>query len=167
MKLAITGSPGVGKTSVSKALGKELGIQTINEKAFALKKGIEEFDEESNELVVPVEKLGKEINKELKKEKDVILEGHLLCEAKIDVDAIILIRVHPEILELRLEGRGYAPEKIMDNVFCEGIDYCKKHLLKNYKMKKIIEVESKKSIKETKDTIIKELCLRKLLQVGK
>ena len=42
MRLLVTGTPGVGKTSVSKELGKRLKCKVVNEMEFALKEGIME-----------------------------------------------------------------------------------------------------------------------------
>ena len=164
MKLAITGTPGVGKTSVGKALGKELKIKVFNEKEFALEKGIGRWDSEENELVVPLEKLEKEINSLLETEQNVIIEGHMLCEISLDVDFIVLITLDPELLEERLGARQYGAPKIQDNVFCEGIDYCKKHAGRKYPKNKIIEVKSQKSIKETMSIILKEFKERGILK---
>lgn len=157
MKLGITGTPGVGKTSVAKVLGEYYSLKVWNEQEFSLKEGIGEFDTTENELVVPLEKLEKSIEKLLKKEKNVLIEGHMLCEIKAGFDYIIVMRCHPELLESRLDAKGYKAEKIQDNVFCEGIEYCKKHTLRNYPKAKIIEVESRKSIKETTNSIINEI----------
>ena len=76
---------------------------------------------------------------------------------KLKADKIILLRTNPELLEMRLESRNYPPEKIMDNVFVEGIDYCKKHILRNYPKNKIIEVESKRTAKETLNEVLNQL----------
>lgn len=157
MKILITGTPGVGKSSVAKIVAKKFNCVLINEKQFALERGIGKWDSDENELVVPLGKLKKELNKELKKRRNLVVEGHMLCEIKLGVDYAVLIRIDPELLELRLGKKRYLPEKIMDNVFCEGIDYCKKHLERNYPEEKIIEVYSGKTIKETSNTIIRKL----------
>jgi len=157
MRIIITGSPGVGKTSVAKTLGKKLGCTVLNEKQFALEEKIGKWNPEEDELVIPLEPFAKALDKLFTEKKKVIIEGHLLCELKTKADFVVLIRVHPELLEGRLHLRNYSEEKVQDNVFCEGIDYCKKKVLRNYPEKKIIEVESGKSIKETLDRIIKEL----------
>jgi adenylate kinase len=148
MHLLVTGTPGVGKTTLAKNLGKKLKLKVINEKDFALQNSLGIFNDE-NELEIPLKAFEKKANAFLKKNKNVIFEGHTICEMKLDVDKIILIKMDPEQLEMRLEQRSYSPEKIMDNVFCEGIDYVKKHLLKNYKKKNIIEVISTSSSKTT------------------
>ncbi|MCR4336062.1 MAG: AAA family ATPase [archaeon] len=157
MQIGITGTPGVGKTSVSKLLGKAFNFKVFNEKEFALKEGIGEFDVTENELVVPLSKLKAKLNEFLKKEKNIIIEGHMLCEIKVNFDYLVLIKCNPEILEMRLEERGYKAEKIQDNVFCEGIDYCKKHSSRNYEKNKVIVIENRKSIKETIRLIIMEI----------
>ncbi|MDP6671202.1 MAG: AAA family ATPase [archaeon] len=157
MRIIITGSPGVGKTSISKALGKGLKYKVVNEKAFAVENGIGKWDSKNEELVVPLGKLQKALNQALEKEKDLIVEGHLLCETKLKVDAVIVLRLHPELLQARLGERSYSAEKIQDNVFCEGIDYCKKHVLRRYPAKKVLEVDCKKTIKETTAHILREL----------
>ena len=157
MRLLVTGTPGVGKTSVSKELGKRLKCRVVNEMEFALQKGIGKWDGVENELEVPVKKLEKELNAYLKKQDNVILEGHLLCETKLKVDFAVVIRLDPELLEMRLENKKYRPEKVMDNVFCEGIDYCRKHLAKRYPAGKMAEVRSGKNIKETALIIIRKL----------
>jgi adenylate kinase len=144
MRLMVTGSPGVGKTTISKIIAKKFNLQYINEKDFALKNSIGYFNEE-NELELPIMELEKKANAFLSKNNNVLFEGHVICETKLNVDLIILLRVDPEDLELRLENRNYSKEKIMDNVFCEGIDYCLKKLLKNYPTKKIFELSSQTS----------------------
>ena len=157
MRIIVTGSPGTGKTSVSKELGKRLKCLVFNEKQFALEKGIGKWNEEQDELIIPLEEFAGEIEKLFAKEKSVVVEGHLLCEIRLKPDYIVLIRTHPEILESRLEERGYTAEKVQDNVFCEGIDYCKKHVERNYAKGKIVEIEGGKTIKETLDRIIRGL----------
>ena len=152
----VTGSPGTGKTTLAKNLAKALGMQVINEKEFALKNSIGFFNDE-NELELPVKEFEEKANIFLLNNQGFVFEGHVLCEMKLKVDKVILLRVDPETLELRLELRKYSPEKVMDNVFVEGIEYCKKHLLRNYKKDKIIEVQSKRTQKETLEAVLAAL----------
>ncbi|HLC79865.1 MAG TPA: adenylate kinase family protein [archaeon] len=157
MRIAITGTPGVGKTAVAKRLSQFYNWTVLNEREFALREGIGEFDSDTNELVVPLEKLQKSLNKFLAKQQNAIIEGHLICEIKAKFDLVVVLRLNPERLEFRLEQRGYGPEKIQDNVFCEGIDYCLKHAKRNYPKIKVFELENRKTIKDTTDLIIREI----------
>jgi len=157
MRLLITGTPGVGKTTIAKALGKRLKYTVLNEKEFAVKAGVGEWDAEENELVVPLGKLEKALNSELAGKDNLIVEGHIACEARLKVDLAFVLRVHPELLELRLEGKKYGEEKVQDNVFCEGIDYCLKHAKRRYG-RKVREIQcGGKGIKEIVDIIVTEL----------
>lgn len=167
MRICITGTPGVGKTALAKRLGELLKYAVINEKEFALRERIvggkkTEFGPETNELAVPLEKLEARLKKFLAEEKDVIFEGHMLCEVKAPFDLVVVLRLSPpERLEYRLESRGYSQEKIQDNVFCEGIGYCLKHALRNYGKKRVFEADNRKTIKGTTDLILREVFLRR------
>ncbi|MFA5357987.1 MAG: AAA family ATPase [archaeon] len=156
LNLIVTGTPGVGKTTLAKLMAKKLKMKVFNEKDFALKNGIGYFNEE-NELEIPLKEFEKKANSFLLKSKGIILEGHTLCEMKLKVNKVFLITLHPEVLELRLEKRNYPAEKMMDNVFCEGIDYCKKKVHRNYSKNKIIEVPSRHRLSETLADALKKL----------
>lgn len=157
MKLAITGTPGTGKTALAKSLAKKLKAVLINEKDFALEKKAGKLNKRLGEVEVDVKKLAKELNKELEKHKNVIAEGHLLCEARLSVDAIIVLTIDPFKLQKRLEKRGYTPEKVLDNVFCEITGYCLEKTKKNYQKQKIIIVPCEKHISGTIKKVIKEI----------
>ncbi len=157
MQLIITGSPGVGKSSVAKALGKKIKHVVVNEQQFALEKKIGKWDSEESELVIPLQQFAKELNKLLAKEKNIILEGHLLCELLLPVDFVVLLRAKPTVLEQRLHAKGYSELKVQENVFCEANDYCKKRVVRNYKKGKVLLVDAGKTIKEITLDIISKL----------
>jgi adenylate kinase len=157
MRIIITGTPGTGKTTIAELLGKKIKHKVVNEKEFCEKKKIGRIDKKTQELVVPIKKFEKEMNKLLARKKNIIVEGHLLCEAKLKADLAIVLRMPPDLLELRLRERRYPEFMIQDNVLCEGIDYCKKHALRNYPNKKVIEIHNKKTIKETMHNILQAI----------
>lgn len=160
MHALITGTPGVGKTSVARILARKLKAIHINEKEFAIQHNIGNLNIDTNEWEIPLSKLQKTLNKFLaqNKQKNIIIEGHTLCETKLKVDIVIVLKVNPEILEERLSRkRNYSSEKIMDNVFCEGIDYCLKHVKRRYKQEKLLEVKNEKNINSTIHYILTEI----------
>jgi len=155
MRIIITGTPGTGKSLIAQALGKRLKYRIVNDREFCSKKKIGKKDPATKELIVPIRRFAEEMNRLLKREKNIIAEGHLLCEAKLKANLIFVLRTAPDILEKRLSERKYSEAKIQDNVMCEGIDYCKSHALKNYGKEKIIDIINEKSPKIALGKIIK------------
>lgn len=163
MRIIITGTPGTGKSAIAKALSKKLECRAVNEKDFALRHGIGRL--EGKELIVPLEELEKKLNAFLEKEKNAIIEGHLLCELKLKVELCIVLRAEPGEIMKRLEKKKYNIEKVFDNVFCEQTAYCLKHARKNYG-KGVLEARSK-TIKGNIAYIIRELKKRGLKWGGR
>lgn len=154
MLTIITGTPGTGKTTIAKEAAKKLGWKLINELEFCKKKKIGKL--KGKEIEVPLGKLEKELKKEIKKSKNLILEGHLLCELKLPADLIVVLRTNAKALEKRLRMKGYAELKILDNLFCEKTNYCRQKAVQNYGNERVLELENGKGIKEIAQRIVKE-----------
>jgi len=123
MRIAITGTPGVGKTTVSKVLGEKLGIKVIDITEVVKKyKLYTEKDEDMDSYVIDFEKLEKFIDEIEEKEKTIILDGHV--SHLLNPDYIIVLRCNPEIIKERLEKRGYKPKKVLENLQAEILDVC-------------------------------------------
>ena len=110
--IAITGSPAVGKSTVSQVL-KGQGWDVLSVRELAKQYDCEgDFDKTRDSLEIDVHKLS-ECYQPVDDE-DVIIDGHL--SHFLDVDAIIILRCDPEQLRSRLEMRGYDERKINANV---------------------------------------------------
>jgi adenylate kinase len=157
MKILITGTPGAGKTTTAKALAKKLGYKYLNEHDFCRQKKIGKTDKKTKELVVPIPALQKQLCKLMKKEKNIVIEGHLLCETRLDADTIIVLSCNKKELEKRLRAKKYSEEKVFDNLFCETEQYCLTLAKKNFPEKKLIAVDNSKGIKKSLPLIIKQL----------
>lgn len=118
MLIAITGTPGVGKTTVCDLLAKEFDVINVNE--FAEENGcFEDFDPDAGSYNVDTDRLC-ELLQSHRNEKTIFMDGHL--SHYVDCDAIIVLRCDPHILSKRLELRGYDKEKVRENVQAEILD---------------------------------------------
>ena len=119
MLAAITGTPGVGKSTVSKILSKKYPVIDIH--SYAEQHGLfEEYDEEAGSYNVDVEKLNDSIMSEDLSSPYTFLDGHL--SHFVDCDAIIVLRCQPKLLSERLKARGYDEKKVKENVQAEVLD---------------------------------------------
>lgn len=119
MIVAITGTPGTGKTSVCELLSAE-GLLVVS---------LNDLLEENHLLELPsiegsarLVEVSDIVNLELfeSENQDLIVEGHL--SHHINSDIVVILRCRPNILAHRLETRGYSREKIVENVLAEALD---------------------------------------------
>ena len=154
--IVITGSPGVGKTTIAKILSKKLKAKALSITNFILKNRI--FENQRGEKVVEIKKLQKLLEKEIKKlrsEKSLIIEGHLACEVSLPNPAkVIVLRRSLKKLKKEMEKRNYSKRKISDNLILEALDYFGENSRTHYK--EVYEVFAKNK-KATINKILKIL----------
>jgi adenylate kinase len=114
MYIALTGTPGTGKSTAAKILAKRgFTVRTVEELAGL--HGAAEGD--AGDVVVDTEKLAEAL---AEPERAVIIEGHLAH--MLPNRLCIILRCHPETLRQRLEQRDYSREKLLENLEAEAID---------------------------------------------
>ena len=119
MLVAITGTPGVGKSTVSKILAHKYRVIDIH--SYAEEHSLfEDYDNEAGSYDVDVEKLNDSIMSEKFEDDVVFLDGHL--SHFVDCDMIVVLRCNPKVLYDRLKARGYDDKKIKENVQAEVLD---------------------------------------------
>ncbi len=117
MIVAVTGTPGTGKTRFAKALAKALGWKLIPLNALAARKGYYRgTDRKRKSKIVDLRKLGQEITK-LAKARDLVIESHYAHE--LPCDAIVVLRTPIQELTKRLQKRKWPQKKIEENVEAE------------------------------------------------
>ncbi len=124
--IALTGTPGTGKTTVCSIIrgrsqyGRQYSIidlnrLIINEKLYTGKDG--------DSYTADLEKLKERVKQIISQsqDRDIIMEGHL--SHFLPADAIIVLRVRPVALRKRLGKRkSYSFEKVMENADAEALD---------------------------------------------
>jgi len=115
-RVAITGTPGTGKTTIASLLEQE-GVSVFSVEELAEEHGcIDGVDPKDGARPIDLRALSLQLEEKWKDEPNemTVVDGHL--SHNLPVDCVIILRCEPKILENRLEGRGYSEEKKMSNV---------------------------------------------------
>ena len=115
MRIAVTGTPGVGKTSAC-SLVKSMPVLHVNDLVEKFD-AVSGYDRKRKTKEVNVSKLIREISK---LGGDMVLEGHFSHMLKPDV--VVVLRCSPSVLEQRLRKKGWDEKKIRENVEAEAVD---------------------------------------------
>lgn len=114
MQIALTGTPGTGKTTIAGLLPyKVIDINALVRGGMNLG-----TDPERGCLEADMDALARRL-KELDSDEISILEGHFSHHF---ADRSIVLRLEPSALRFRLEARGYSQEKIGENLEAEALD---------------------------------------------
>ena len=110
--LAVSGTPGTGKTTVCDVL-EVLGWQVLSLEDLASEHGcLEEVDANDGAAPIDIHRLAEAW--EAPKNGRHVVDGHLAHF--LDVDGVVLLRCPPTSLRERLQQRGYSEAKIRANV---------------------------------------------------
>lgn len=115
MRVAVTGTPGTGKTTAADLVESDLSVVHLNEVVEA--EGLySEVDEARDSLVADLDA----VREWLGDREDLLVESHLAHH--LDADRVVVLRCHPEQLEQRLLDRGEPERKVRENAESEGLD---------------------------------------------
>ena len=161
MIIALTGTPGTGKSSVCSYLKKKYRIIDLNWliKNEGLNTG---RDEQRGSFIADMDALQKRVDELITHETTtVIIEGHLSHLLK-GLDVVFVLRTRPSVLTRRLGLREYLPEKITENIEAEALDVILIESVEQHH--KVYEVETTISTPEDTSLIIRSLI--SLLEAG-
>lgn len=119
MYVALTGTPGTGKTTISRLLPyKVIDINALVKDRYNVG-----WDSERECLEADMDGLEQRLDEmekgEMNRDEIIILEGHI---SHYLADEAIVLRLAPSELINRLKARGYAKEKIHENMEAELVD---------------------------------------------
>ena len=116
MKIALTGTPGTGKTTISNVLKDDFGLKVIDlNEVIRTSQYYIGWDENRNCGVVDLEAL-----KAHPFADGLVIEGHI--SHHLPVDRVIVLRTNPVVLRRRLQKKGFSENKIRENVEAEILD---------------------------------------------
>ncbi|TFG28395.1 MAG: AAA family ATPase [Promethearchaeota archaeon] len=147
--IIISGTPGTGKTTVSKKIAAIIGAEVISLNEIVISKQFTlEYDKKRDTYIVDFESLHHYILKQIEKLKAdmikfLIIEGHFSDFIPDDlIDLAIILRSNPDILYKRLEKRGYKTEKIIENVQAEILGNCVNYMIQKKIKTPILEIDT-------------------------
>jgi adenylate kinase len=125
----ITGTPGVGKSTLANLIEKKLSWHLIKINQFAEERKLfSGTDKEKGYKIIDLDVLCPEITKtisEISQDESakIVVDGHLshFCHG---ADLVIVLRLEPSILKERLKKRNYSDSKIRENLEAESLGVC-------------------------------------------
>lgn len=128
MIIAITGTPGTGKTEVAKALAKRLGWWYLSLNELAEEEDLYTgYDSERMCKIVDLEGMKEEVHILGISHKNMIIEAHYSHEMPCDV--VIVLRTDLKELRKRMGKKRWKEGKIKENLSAEAMDICKQEAL--------------------------------------
>ena len=149
--ILVTGTPGVGKTSLAMLLVENLNDELKSDKSFVyinlgkLIKDKKLYDTWNDEYDVPEfdeDKILEELEP-LMIEGGYVIDFHSVYFFPEDlVNLVVLLRCDNTILYDRLKSRGYNEKKIKENIECEIMEVTSDDVRDNFPESKIIELRN-------------------------
>ncbi len=144
----VTGTPGTGKTTISRLLERELRASYVNPQSLIRREGMDfTYDDNRKTRIVSPRRLRKAIRRRaVRADHGLVIDSHISPETgplPRLVRAIVL-RCDPVILKRRLKRKRWSKSKIGENLLAEILDICLWDAVKNYGWNRILEVDTSK-----------------------
>ena len=139
MRVAVTGTPGTGKTTAVERLTADDALDldvihlndVVHDEDFVV-----EHDDDRDSAVADLDALADS----LAGRDDVLFESHLAHH--FDADRVVVLRCHPEELERRLTERGASAAKAGENAESEAVDVILAEAVDRHGADRVYEVDA-------------------------
>jgi adenylate kinase len=135
VRIAVTGTPGTGKTTATDLLETDLDVIHLNEviksEGFSTR-----TDEERGSLVADMDAL----EEWLAAHDDAVVESHLAHN--FDADRVVVLRAHPDTIVERLRGRGDSDSKAYENAESEALDVVLSEAVHRHGPENVYEIDT-------------------------
>lgn len=154
MRVAVTGTPGTGKTTATAELESPSAQSDSDSKADAISVDGSTLEVVHLNEVLENEALYTEVDEEraskvadmdaleawLEGRDDVLIESHLAHH--FEADRVVVLRCRPDRLEERLEERGEPPEKASENAESEALDVVLSEAVDRHGLESVYEIDT-------------------------
>jgi adenylate kinase len=151
--VVVTGTPGTGKTTVSKSLARLLHADYLSLTKLIIDNRLQSgVDRERRTRIVDLNTTRARLRKSLRGSEAVtIIDTHVADAIPREyVKKVIVLRCHPSILEARLRKKAWSARKVQENVLAEILDSCYMTAAEYYGAKKTVQLDtSRNKIAET------------------
>ncbi|GAA0286018.1 adenylate kinase family protein [Halobacterium noricense] len=135
MRVAVTGTPGTGKTTATEHLDTGLDIVHLND-VIQAEDLYTEVDEARDSKVADLDA----VRDWLEGREDVLVESHL--SHLLDADRVVVLRCAPGELERRLIERGEPAEKAEENAESEALDVILSEAVRDHGKPNVYEIDT-------------------------
>ncbi|ARS90862.1 adenylate kinase family protein [Natrarchaeobaculum aegyptiacum] len=144
MRVAVTGTPGTGKTTAADLLADRLAreadlpaLEVIHLNEVLEREGLyTEVDADRESKVADLEGLAEWLDGR----EDVVIESHLAHH--FPADRIVVLRCAPEPLETRLRERGETDAKARENAESEALDVILAEAVEEHGLESVYEIDT-------------------------
>jgi len=136
MRVALTGTPGTGKTTVADLVETDLDVVHLND--VVREEGLyTDRDEKRDSLVADLDA----VVERYASATDVLVESHL-AHYLDDLDRIVVLRCEPGALERRLRERGESEATARENAESEALDVILAEAVERHGAERVYEVDT-------------------------
>ena len=169
--LIVTGTPGVGKSSVSELLASKIDAKLLSLGYLVKKEGLHiGVDQKRDTLIADLQKISEKVEKiTVNTVRDIVIEGHYAVDVVSPEKTymVFVLRRDPKELRDVLEGRGYKDRKVQENLAAEILDVCLYGAVKTCGANKVCEVDiTGRKVEDAVEAILLILDGKKECKVG-
>jgi adenylate kinase len=164
--ILVTGTPGTGKTTVSRLLAKAVHAKYVNPGILLPRKGIDyAYDERRKTRIVSIRRLRSSLATLAgRTDRGLIIDSHIAFKITSSprLQRVIVLRCNPALLEQRLKRKHWSKRKISENVLAEILDICLWDAVQNYGWRRISEIDTS----DKRPSHVLQLAIRALKRRG-
>lgn len=135
MRVAVTGTPGTGKTSSTRRLSVDFEVIHLNE-VVDQEELTAGFDYRRGSWIADIDA----ITAYLRDRDDIVVESHFAH--RLPMDRVVVLRCQPSVLEARLLERGVSPAKARENAESEALDVILTEAIEEHGVDRVFEIDT-------------------------